>query len=179
MIVPLLGLIELRRVLRTLFAVGRRQQRRLVYRFEGDAPAHCFSADGHVAGRLVDASAAGVGLVLDAPLAVGARPAVLLELHDAAGEAHEVAAQVEVRSCREADGRYLVGATIAEIDPDLADAADGVVLRRLQPRAPARPPRRRPGGLCRGDRRAPRRRRRASRRRPRSPLPACRKPIPL
>jgi hypothetical protein len=28
-----------------------------------------------------------------------------------------VAAQVEVRSCREADGRYLTGATIEAIDP--------------------------------------------------------------
>ncbi|MDX6610239.1 MAG: hypothetical protein QOF85_2164 [Solirubrobacterales bacterium] len=115
-VVPLLGLIELRRLFRTLFAVGRRQQRRLVYRFEGDAAAECYSEDGHVTGRLIDASAAGVGLVLDAPLEVGAKPAILLELHDAAGESHEVAAQVEVRSCREADGRHLVGATITEID---------------------------------------------------------------
>jgi glycosyl transferase family 2/PilZ domain-containing protein len=115
-IVPLLGLIELRRILRTLFAVGRREQRRLVYRFEGDAPAECYSEDGHVAGRLIDASAAGVGLVLEAPLRVGDKPAVLLQLQDATGESHEVAAQVEVRSCREADGRQLVGATITEID---------------------------------------------------------------
>jgi cellulose synthase (UDP-forming) len=116
-IVPLLGLIELRRVLRTLLAVGRRQQRRQVYRFEGDAPAHCFAAGGHVRGRLVDASAAGVGLVLDAPLEIGERPAVLLELEEASGKSHEVAAQVEVRSCREVEGRHLVGATIEEIDP--------------------------------------------------------------
>jgi glycosyl transferase family 2/PilZ domain-containing protein len=116
-IVPLLGLIELRRVLRTLLAVGRRHQRRQVYRFQGDAPVQCFSEDGHVGGRLVDASAAGVGLVLDASLPIGARPAVLLELEDARGERHEVAAQVEVRSCREADGRHLVGATIDQIDP--------------------------------------------------------------
>ena len=116
MIVPLLGLIEMRRILRTLFAVGRRQQRRLVYRFEGDAEAQCYSDDGHVSGRLIDASAAGVGLVLDAPLTVGAKPAILLQLEDAAGDSHEVAAQVEVRSCREADGRHLVGATITEID---------------------------------------------------------------
>lgn len=115
-VVPLLGLIELRRVLRTLFAVGRRRQRRQVYRFEGDAGAHCFSGEGHVSGRLVDASAVGVGLVLDAPLRVGTRPAVLLELEDAGGESHEVAAQVEVRSCREAEGRWLVGATVEEID---------------------------------------------------------------
>lgn len=115
-IVPVLGLIELRRILRTLAAVGRRQQRRLVYRFEGDASAECYSEDGHVTGRLIDASAAGVGLVLDAPLAIGAKPAVLLALQDAAGESHEVAAQVEVRSCRELEGHHLVGATITEIE---------------------------------------------------------------
>jgi glycosyl transferase family 2/PilZ domain-containing protein len=117
-IVPLLGLIELRRLLHTLFAVGRRAQRRLVYRFEGDAPAHCLSPEGHVPARLVDANATGVGLVAEAPLPIGARPAILLELADATGAMHEVAAQVEVRTCREADGRYLIGATIADIDPD-------------------------------------------------------------
>jgi cellulose synthase (UDP-forming) len=116
-IVPALGLIELRRIFRTLLAVGRRRQRRLVYRFEGDAPANVFSGDGHIGGRLVDASAAGVGLVMDAPLEIGSDPAVLLELHDSAGETHDVAAQVEVRSCREVDGHWLIGATIAEIDP--------------------------------------------------------------
>jgi cellulose synthase (UDP-forming) len=116
-VVPLLGLIELRRILRTLITVGRRRQRRIVYRFEGDAPAQCFSEDGHIPGRLVDASAAGVGLVMEAPLEVGARLATLLDLRDAAGESHEVNAQVEVRSCREAEGRWLVGATIVDIDP--------------------------------------------------------------
>jgi cellulose synthase (UDP-forming) len=117
-IVPLLGLFELRRLLKTLFAVGRRRQRRLVYRFAGDAEAHCFSPDGHVPARLVDASASGVGLVAEAPLAIGARPAVLLQLADASGVVHEVTAQVEIRSCREAEGRFLVGATIVEIEPD-------------------------------------------------------------
>jgi len=117
-IVPLLGLFELRRLLKTLLAVGRRRQRRLVYRFEGDAGAHCFTEDAYVPARLVDASASGVGLVAEAALPVGARPAVLLELDGADGEAHEVAAQVEVRSCREVDGRFLIGATIAAIDPD-------------------------------------------------------------
>ena len=117
-IVPLLGLFELRRLLKTLFAVGRRRQRRLVYRFEGDAEAHCFTDDGHVPARLVDASAAGVGLVAEAPLEVGQRPALLLNLDDAAGDPHEVAAQVEIRSCREVEGRFLVGATIADIGAD-------------------------------------------------------------
>jgi cellulose synthase (UDP-forming) len=116
-VVPLLGMIELRRIARTLLAVGRRRQRRQVYRFHGEAPAHCFAEGGHIGGRLVDASAAGVGLVLDASVPVGERPAVLLELEDAAGDAHEIAAQVEVRSCRESDSHWLVGATIEEIDP--------------------------------------------------------------
>jgi len=115
-VVPLLGLIELRRVLRTLHAVGRRRQRRQVYRFEGSAPVHCFAKDGHVGGRLVDASAAGVGLVLDAPLTVGECPAVLLELEDAEGATHEVAAKVAIRSCRESEGKYLIGATVEVMD---------------------------------------------------------------
>jgi cellulose synthase (UDP-forming) len=116
-VVPLLGLIELRRVMRTLLTVGRRRQRRQVYRFEGEAPAHVFAGGGHVGGQLVDASSVGVGLVLDAPLTVGDTPAILLELEDARGKAHEVAAEVTVRSCREADGKWLVGATVEEMDP--------------------------------------------------------------
>ncbi len=116
-IVPLLGLIELRRLGKTLWTVGRRRQRRLVYRFEGDAEATCLDDDGAVPARLVDASASGVGLVAEAPLEVGTRPALLLKLADATGELHEVAAQVEVRSSREDDGRFLIGATIAAIDP--------------------------------------------------------------
>lgn len=117
-IVPLLGLFELRRLGTTLWAVGRRRQRRLVYRFAGDAEAHCFTDDAYVPARLVDASASGVGLVAAAPLAIGSRPAVLLQLDDAGGSPHEVAVQVEVRSCREVEGRFLVGATIADIDAD-------------------------------------------------------------
>jgi cellulose synthase/poly-beta-1,6-N-acetylglucosamine synthase-like glycosyltransferase len=116
-IVPLLGLIELRRIGKTLWTVGRRRQRRLVYRFEGDAAARCFAADGPVPARLVDASASGLGLVAEAPLEVGARPAVELRLADAAGQLHEVDAQIEVRTCREVDGRFLVGATIVDVDP--------------------------------------------------------------
>ena len=117
-VVPLLGLYELRRLLATMLAVGRRRQRRLVYRFEGDAPADVYTPEAHTKARLVDASAAGLGLVAEAPLEVGSQPAVLLDLSDAAGERHEVAAKVEIRSCRESDGRFLIGATILEIDPD-------------------------------------------------------------
>jgi cellulose synthase (UDP-forming) len=117
-VVPLLGIYELRRLFATSSSVMRRRQRRLVYRFEGDAEAHLYTADAHTPARLVDASAAGVGLVAEAPLELGSEPALLLQLADAAGEMHEVAAKVEVRTCREAEGRHLIGATIREIDPD-------------------------------------------------------------
>lgn len=117
-VVPCLGLFELRRLLATTFAVGRRRQRRLVYRFEGDAPASLYDAEAHTSARLVDASAAGLGMVATAPVEVGSRPAALLTLTDAAGEEHEVAAKVEVRTCRESEGRFLIGATILEIDPE-------------------------------------------------------------
>jgi cellulose synthase (UDP-forming) len=117
-VVPCLGLFELRRLLATTFAVGRRRQRRLVYRFEGDAPANLYDAGAHTTARLVDASAAGLGMVATAPVEVGTCPAALLTLTDAAGVEHEVAAKVEIRTCRESDGRFLVGATILEIDPE-------------------------------------------------------------
>ncbi|HEX6782060.1 MAG TPA: glycosyltransferase [Solirubrobacterales bacterium] len=117
-VVPFLGLFELRRLLATTFAVGRRRQRRLVYRFEGDAPAELYGRETHTSARLVDASAAGLGMVSASPVAVGSTPAVLLGLTDAAGDEHEVAARVEVRTCRESEGRFLIGATILEIDPD-------------------------------------------------------------
>lgn len=117
-IVAALGAIELRRLLATSLAVARRRQRRLVYRFKGDAAAHCFGAAGHTPARLVDASASGLGLVAEAPLPLGDRPAVLVELQDAGGGTHEIAAQVEVRSCREADGQHLLGTTIVDIDPE-------------------------------------------------------------
>jgi cellulose synthase (UDP-forming) len=117
-VVPCLGLYELRRLLASAFAVGRRRQRRLVYRFEGDAPASLYSAETYTTARLVDASAAGLGMVATAAVEVGSRPAALLKLTDAAGEEHEVAAKVEIRTCRESEGRFLVGATILEIDPE-------------------------------------------------------------
>ena len=117
-VVPLLGIYELRRLLATGLVVARRRQRRLGYRFEGDAEAHLYSPEAHTPARLVDASAAGVGLVAEAPLPLGSKPAVLLQLADARGELHEVAAKVEVRICRETEGKFLVGATILEIDPE-------------------------------------------------------------
>ncbi|NLT06776.1 MAG: glycosyltransferase, partial [Solirubrobacterales bacterium] len=117
-IVPLLAAVELRRVLRTLVLAGGRRQRRLVYRFEGvDAPAHCFEGGRPVLGRVVDASASGLGLVMDGPLRVGSRPLVHLRLPDARSEVHDVPVRIEVRSSRATGAGTLVGASIVAIDP--------------------------------------------------------------
>jgi cellulose synthase (UDP-forming) len=118
LIVPLLALVELRRILRTLVLASARRQRRLVYRFEGvDAPAHTFAGSRPVLGRAVDASANGLGLVLDAPLRVGSRPVVQLRLPDATGAEHDVPVRIEVRSCRAVGDDHLIGASIVSIDP--------------------------------------------------------------
>jgi cellulose synthase (UDP-forming) len=117
-IVPLLALIELRRVLRTLLLAGGRRQRRLVYRFEGvDAPAHTVDGGRPVLGRVVDASASGLGLVMDGSLRVGSHPIVQLRLPDATGVEHDVPVRVDVRSCRAVGDSHLIGASIAAIDP--------------------------------------------------------------
>jgi cellulose synthase (UDP-forming) len=117
-IVPLLALIELRRILRTLLLAGGRRQRRLVYRFEGvDAPAHTFAGSRPVLGRVVDASATGLGLVMDASLDVGSRPLVQLRLPDATGAEHDVPVRIEIRSSRRIGDDNLIGASIVSIDP--------------------------------------------------------------
>jgi cellulose synthase (UDP-forming) len=117
-IVPALALVELRRLLRTTLAVGRHRQRRLVYRFAGDAAARCEGPGGALDARLVDASATGLGLVAAAPLDIGSHLSVRLELEDAAGLTHRIGADVEIRSCRQgAGGDFLIGATIDAIEP--------------------------------------------------------------
>lgn len=116
-VVPLLALVELRRILRTLVLVAGRRQRRLIYRFEGDAPALCLTPGGSIPGRLLDANAAGLGLVLTAPVALGARVPIQLRLEDSEGATHDVHVVVEVRSCRPGRGGHVLGTRIVELEP--------------------------------------------------------------
>lgn len=116
-IVPLLALVELRRILRTLVLVAGRRQRRLIYRFEGDAPALCLTPGGSIPGRLLDANAAGLGLVVSAPIDAGAHVPIRLQLEDSEGQAREVHVVSEVRSCRPGADGFVVGARIVELEP--------------------------------------------------------------
>jgi len=116
-IIPLLALVELRRILRTLVLVAGRRQRRLIYRFEGDAPALCLAPGGSIPGRLRDANAAGLGLLVSAPLEPGARVPISLCLEDSEGESHDVRVVAEVRSCRPSGDGYVLGTRIVELEP--------------------------------------------------------------
>lgn len=116
-IIPLLALVELRRILRTLVLVSGRRQRRLIYRFEGDAPALCLSPGGSIPGRLQDANATGLGLLVTAPLTVGAQVPIRLQLEDSEGRPRDVHVVTEVRSCRPHPDGYLLGARIVELEP--------------------------------------------------------------
>jgi hypothetical protein len=115
--IPLLALIELRRILRTLVIAAGRRQRRLIYRFEGDAPALCLTPSGPVPGRLRDANAAGLGLRVTAPIAAGARLPIRLELEDSEGAARDVHVVAEVCSCRPSGDGFVLGTRIVELEP--------------------------------------------------------------
>ncbi len=117
-IIPLLAAVELRRILRTLVLVAGRRQRRLIYRFEGDAPVLCESPRGAVPGRLLDASASGLGLFVTAPLEVGATVPIRLRLEDSEGADRDVRVVAEVRSCRPSRDGYVLGTRIAELEPE-------------------------------------------------------------
>jgi cellulose synthase (UDP-forming) len=116
-VIPLLALIELRRILRTLVLVAGRRQRRLIYRFEGEAPALCLTSGGSVPGRLLDANAAGLGLVVSAPIEAGTHVPIRLQLEDSEGVGRDVHVVAEVRSCRPGADGFVLGTRIVELDP--------------------------------------------------------------
>ncbi len=116
-VIPLLALVELRRILRTLVLVAGRRQRRLIYRFEGDAPALCLTPNGSISGRLQDANAAGLGLVVTAPIEAGAHIPIRLRLEDSEGVERDVHVVAEVRSCRPGADGFVLGTRIVELEP--------------------------------------------------------------
>lgn len=120
-VVPTLGVIELRRVLRTLVIVGRRRQRRFEFRFPCDEAAdivpldppadHAISYDA----RVVDISTTGLGLDSPRPQRPGDRIAVAVRLPDAHGQLAEIVIEAEVRLCRKDGDRYRLGTSIVHV----------------------------------------------------------------
>jgi cellulose synthase (UDP-forming) len=116
--VPLLGLVELRRVTRTLAFVARRRQLRGEYRTGLAAaavivPSDALAEEGpSLLGRMCDITTGGVGFELSRPLPVGIRASLTVQLPGPSGEPAPTRLQVEVRSCRAYGRDWRVGAAI-------------------------------------------------------------------
>ncbi len=120
--VPLLGMVELRRVARTLTLVARRRQLRGEYRTELTAAAVIVpseeTADGEpsLLGRMCDITTGGVGFELSRPLPVGTRASLTVQLPCATGEPAPTHLEVAVRSCKAYGQEWRIGAAIVGCD---------------------------------------------------------------
>jgi cellulose synthase (UDP-forming) len=108
-LLPALGLLESRRVGRTLLFVARRRQRRSEPRFPTVLDATVVAL-GHrdARGTTIDVSTRGLHLVVDAPIEVGEMRQVRITLPSAQGSAVEIGLDARVLSCRERAGRWRV-----------------------------------------------------------------------
>lgn len=125
--VPLLGLLELRRVMRTLVIATRRRQLRTEYRTPLETsvrvePLDALDPDGRapmpLLGRGQDITLAGVGFELGRPLPPQTR--LRLSLHLPGVEDHEatlISVQAIVRSCRQSASGWRLGAEITDAGP--------------------------------------------------------------
>jgi hypothetical protein len=116
--VPLLGLVELRRVTRTLIFVGRRRQLRGEYRTQLTAaavivPEEDLLHDGpSLLGRMCDITTGGVGFELSQPLSPGTRASLTVQLPGPTGKAAPTRLEVAVGSCRAYGQDWRIGAAI-------------------------------------------------------------------
>ncbi|HEY2536094.1 MAG TPA: glycosyltransferase family 2 protein [Solirubrobacteraceae bacterium] len=124
-IVPLVGVFELRRVLRTLVIVARRRQQRVEYRMPLDAQAIAQAPDAQrpLLGRARDLSPSGVGLELPAPVAIGGALTATISLPGISGGIEPVALDLRVQSCRPQGDLWAIGTRIVD--------ADAIAVRRM------------------------------------------------
>ena len=120
--VPLLGLVELRRVTRTLVFVGRRRQLRGEYRTQLTAaavivPGGELPHEGpSLLGRMCDITTGGVGFELSRPLSPGTRASLTVQLPGPTGKAAPTRLEVTVGSCRAYGQDWRIGAAIVGCD---------------------------------------------------------------
>ena len=116
-IVPLLGLFELRRVIRTLALVSRRRQRRVEYRMPLDATVVTRDRDGASAmGWTRDLCPSGLGLELPTALAPGDLVTATLPIPTLSGQPETVSLDVVVQSCRPLGSSWVIGTRIVDSD---------------------------------------------------------------
>jgi cellulose synthase (UDP-forming) len=120
--VPLLGVIELRRVTRTLVLVARRRQLRGEYRTQLTAGAMIVLDDQDaddgpaLLGRMCDITPGGVGFEMSHLLPTGTQATLTVQLPGVGGEPAPVRLNVEVRSCLEHDRDWRIGASILDCE---------------------------------------------------------------
>jgi hypothetical protein len=118
--VPLLAVIELGRVLRTLVLVAKRRQLRAEYRTPLAASAVIVADTGsddskaRMLGRMRDVTPSGVGFELSRPLSPGTRARLSLQLPSLMDEASSTCVEVEVRSCLAHAHDWRIGAEIVD-----------------------------------------------------------------
>lgn len=117
--VPLLGLFELRRVLRTLTLVGRHRQLRGEYRTPLTASV-AISSDRDpsgpgqsLLGRTCDITPSGIAVELSRPLVVGERARLTVQLPGMRSSTMPVRLDVVVQTCQAHGKSWRIGASIA------------------------------------------------------------------
>jgi cellulose synthase (UDP-forming) len=117
--VPLLGVFELRRVLRTLTLVGSRRQLRGEFRAPLSASVAIKSDRGPNAhgrsllGRTCDITPSGIAVELSRPLPVGASASLTVQLPGVQASSAPVRLDVAVQTCRPHGDLWRIGASIA------------------------------------------------------------------
>jgi cellulose synthase (UDP-forming) len=124
-VVPLLGLLELRRLVRTLVIVSRRRQRRFEYRMPLDAPVVATGRDGATStGWTRDLCPSGLGLELSEALAPGTPVTATFLIPELSGGTRAVSLDLVAQSCRARATKWVIGASIVGCD----DAAERGIL---------------------------------------------------
>jgi hypothetical protein len=120
--VPLLGVVELRRVTRTLVLVARRRQLRGEYRTQLTVAAvivpsgNLVGSEPSLLGRMCDITPVGVGFEMARPLTRGTGATLTVQLPGVTGEPTPVRLDVTVRSCLAHGDDWRIGASIVGCD---------------------------------------------------------------
>jgi hypothetical protein len=122
-VVPLLGIFELRRLLRTLTIVSRRRQRRIEYRMPIDTPVVAMANGGvEIHGWTRDLCPSGLGLEVLTPLPAGTVIDATFELPALSGRPPSVALALVAQTCRPLalGTSWAIGTRIAAADDETA-----------------------------------------------------------
>ncbi|MDX6563888.1 MAG: hypothetical protein QOD65_3702 [Gaiellales bacterium] len=118
-VVPVLGILELRRVIRTLMVVARHRQRRIEYRMPLDSPVMSIAGDAvPVTGWARDICPSGLGLELSRPLAPGTAFTLTTRIPALSGPACSIDLAVVVQSCRPNGLSWTTGVRVVDCDAE-------------------------------------------------------------